>query len=126
MDATQGCVLLLSGPSGCGKSTWLALVAGLVKPTAGSLTVADQALGALNRIATDAWRAQYIGFLPKKLHLSSALTVGQNLAKAQWAASHHEDPDRIASTLESLGMADLGHRKPAQLSYQFAFNRVDI
>ena len=116
VDVAQGSVLLLSGPSGCGKSTWLALVAGLVKPTAGSLTVADQALGSLNRIATDAWRARTIGFLPQKLHLSAALTVAQNLAMAQWAASRHEDPGRIASTLESLGVADLGHRKPAQLS----------
>ena len=109
-------MLLLSGPSGCGKSTWLALVAGLVKPTAGSLTVADQTLGSLNRIATDAWRAKTIGFLPQKLHLSAALTVTQNLAMAQWAAGQHEDPSRITSTLESLGVSDLGHRKPAQLS----------
>jgi len=116
VNVAQGSVLLLSGPSGCGKSTWLALVAGLVKPTAGSLTVADQALGSLNRIATDAWRAKTIGFLPQKLHLSAALTVTQNLAMAQWAASRHEDPGRIAATLESLGVADLGHRKPAQLS----------
>ena len=116
VDVAQGSVLLLSGPSGCGKSTWLALVAGLVKATSGSLTVADQALGSLNRVATDAWRARTIGFLPQKLHLSTALTVGQNLAMAQWAAGQPEDQARIAATLDSLGVADLGHRKPAQLS----------
>jgi len=79
----QGTVLLLSGPSGCGKSTWLALVAGLVRPTAGQLTVAGQDLNALNSVASDAWRAGTIGFLPQKLHLSSALSVTQNLALAQ-------------------------------------------
>jgi putative ABC transport system ATP-binding protein len=116
VDIAQGSVLLLSGPSGCGKSTWLALVAGLVKATAGSLTVAEQALDALHRVATDAWRARTIGFLPQKLHLSAALTVTQNLAMAQWAAGQSEDQARIAATLASLGVAELGQRKPAQLS----------
>ena len=54
VDVAQGAVLLLSGPSGCGKSTWLALVAALVAPTSGQLTVADQALGALKSVAADA------------------------------------------------------------------------
>jgi putative ABC transport system ATP-binding protein len=115
-DVPQGGVLLLSGPSGCGKSTWLALVAGLVKPAAGTLTVAGQALAQLNGVAADAWRARTIGFLPQKLHLSIALTVAQNLAMAQWAAGQAEDPARIAATLAALGVADLAQRKPAQLS----------
>ena len=116
IDVNQGSVVLLSGPSGCGKSTWLALVAGLVKPSAGTLTVAGQALGNLSGVVADAWRAQSIGFLPQKLHLSAALTVSQNLAMAQWAAGQAEDAGRIAETLAALGVADLGRRKPAQLS----------
>jgi putative ABC transport system ATP-binding protein len=116
INVSQGSVLLLSGPSGCGKSTWLALVAGLVKPAAGTLTVAENPLGKLNGVAADAWRARTIGFLPQKLHLSAALTVAQNLGMAQWAAGQPEDPVRIAETLAALGVADLARRKPAQLS----------
>jgi putative ABC transport system ATP-binding protein len=112
----QGSVVLLSGPSGCGKSTWLALVAGLVPPGAGTLTVADQAVGSLTGAAADAWRARTIGFLPQKLHLSAALTVAQNLGMAQWAAGQPEDPLRIAAALAALGVVELGRRKPAQLS----------
>jgi putative ABC transport system ATP-binding protein len=112
----QGTVLLLSGPSGCGKSTWLALVAGLVRPTAGQLTVANQALNALNSVAADAWRAGTIGFLPQKLHLSAALTVQQNLAVAQWASGTAEDSVEILAALSALGVAELASRKPAQLS----------
>jgi putative ABC transport system ATP-binding protein len=115
-DVAQGGVLLVSGPSGCGKSTWLALVAGLVKPGAGSLTVADQPLARLGGAAADAWRAKAIGFLPQKLHLSAALSVTQNLAMAQWAAGQPEDQRRIASALSALGVAELARRKPAQLS----------
>jgi putative ABC transport system ATP-binding protein len=116
IEVPQGSVVLLSGPSGCGKSTWLALVAGLVKPSAGTLMVAGQALGSLTGVATDAWRARTIGFLPQKLHLSAALTVTQNLGMAQWAAGQAEDAGRIAETLAALGVAELARRKPAQLS----------
>ena len=116
VEVAQGTVLLLSGPSGCGKSTWLALVAGLVAPTAGTLEVAGQRLDALPSVAADAWRARAIGFLPQKLHLSAALTVQQNLAMAQWAAGQPEDASAIATTLAALGVAELARRLPAQLS----------
>lgn len=116
VDVQPGAVLLLSGPSGCGKSTWLALVAGLVAPTGGELTVAGQPLDALKNMALDAWRAKAIGFLPQKLHLSAALDVQQNLALAQWASGQPEDPVRIDAALRALGVHDLARRKPAQLS----------
>lgn len=116
VDVAQGAVLLLSGPSGCGKSTWLALVAGLVAPTAGTVEVAGQPLHALKNIAADAWRARAIGFLPQKLHLSAALSVQHNLAMAQWAAGQPEDAGAIQAALQALGVAELAGRKPAQLS----------
>ena len=116
VDVPQGAVLLLSGPSGCGKSTWLALVAALVAPTAGSITVAGQSLKTLKNIAADACRARAIGFLPQKLHLSAALNVRQNLALAQWASGTAEDQAAITQALTALGVAGLAGRKPAQLS----------
>ena len=116
VDVPQGTVLLLNGPSGCGKSTWLALVAGLVAPTAGELVVAEQSLNALQKRAVDAWRAGAIGFLPQKLHLSAALTVQQNLGLSFWASGQPEDARRIESALSALGVQDLARRKPAQLS----------
>lgn len=112
----QGQVLLLNGPSGCGKSTWLALVAGLVKPSQGHIAVAEQALESLPKISSDAWRAKTIGFLPQKLHLSAALTVQQNLTMAQWAAGQVENLAAIRAALQALGVADLADRYPAQLS----------
>ncbi len=116
VDVPQGVTLLLSGPSGCGKSTWLALMAGLVRPTTGQLTVAGQSLATLDAVATDAWRASSIGFLPQKLHLSAALNVRQNLALAQWAAGLAENRAAIDAALAALGVAELAARRPAQLS----------
>jgi putative ABC transport system ATP-binding protein len=116
VDVPQAAVLLLSGPSGCGKSTWLALVAALVAPTAGHITVAGQPLQTLKKAAADAWRARAIGFLPQKLHLSAALSVEQNLAMAQWAAGTPQDDARIHTALRALGVLELANRLPAQLS----------
>jgi len=116
VDVPQGEVLLVSGPTDCGKSTWLALVAALVAPAAGTLTVAGQRLNALKFVATDAWRAGAIGFLPQKLHLSAALSVYQNLAMAQWAAGQPEDAARIHDALAALGVQDLAQRMPGKLS----------
>ncbi|NBW48880.1 MAG: ATP-binding cassette domain-containing protein [Betaproteobacteria bacterium] len=116
VQVPQGAVLLLSGPSGSGKSTWLAMVAALVAPAAGTLHVAGQDVTALRGAAADAWRAGAIGFLPQKLHLSEALTVQQNLAMAQWAAGQAEDTARIHSALAALGVAELVKRLPSQLS----------
>ena len=116
VDVPQGCVLLLSGPSGCGKSTWLALVAALVAPTAGQITVAGQALQGLKNAMADAWRARAIGYLPQKLHLSGALTVQQNLALAQWAAGTPQDGVGIQTALRALGVLEWADRLPTQLS----------
>ncbi len=116
IDVPQGGVLLLRGASGSGKSTWLALAAGLLTPTAGDITVAGQSLTALGKVAGDAWRAKTLGFLPQKLHLSSALTVHANLAIAQWAAGQAQDDARIREALTALGVNELATRKPAQLS----------
>lgn len=112
----QGGTLLLRGPSGSGKSTWLALVAGLLTPSAGVLRVAGQAVAALGPSARDAWRARNVGFLPQKLHLSDALTVADNLALVYFAAGMPVDRTAIAQGLAALGVADLAGRKPAQLS----------
>ena len=116
VNVPQGGVLLLGGPSGSGKSTWLALVAGLIPASAGSLQVAGQMLGGMGALKSDAWRAANIGFLPQKLHLSAALTVQQNLALAFWAAGVAQDNARIHAALDALGVADLAQRLPAQLS----------
>lgn len=116
LDVAQGGVLLLTGASGSGKSTWLALAAGLLQPSGGSITVAGQNLSHLSKLNSDAWRAKTIGFLPQKLHLSAALSVHGNLALAQWAAGQQTDDQRIADALAALGVQDLAGRKPHQLS----------
>ena len=115
----QGDVLVLRGNSGSGKSTWLALLAGLLSPQQGELTVAGQRLNGLSNTARDAWRANNLGFLPQKLHLSEALTVAENLQLAYFAAGlplNAAAKTQIENTLTTLGVADFANRKPSTLS----------
>lgn len=112
----QGGTLLLRGASGSGKSTWLALAAGLLQPTRGEMIVAGQPLHPLGARALDTWRAGTVGLLPQKLYLSEALSVAGNLELAYFAAGQPVDRAAVTRALEALGVADLAHRKPAQLS----------
>jgi putative ABC transport system ATP-binding protein len=112
----QGGTLLLQGRSGAGKSTWLALLAGLLTPTAGRVFVAGQDLAGLARGERDTWRGRTIGFLPQRLHLSDALSVERNLALAFFAAGLPEDRAAIRHALDALQVGTLAQRRPRQLS----------
>lgn len=116
VEVPQGGTLLLQGRSGAGKSTWLALVAGLLTPTSGQLLVAGQDLAPLRGGERDRWRGRSIGFLPQKLHLSDALSVQRNLALVYFAAGLAEDKVAVRAALDALGVAELAHRLPGQLS----------
>ncbi len=119
VDLAQGDTLVLRGNSGSGKSTWLSLLAGLLTPQQGELTVAGQHLNDLSNSARDAWRANHLGFLPQKLHLSEALTVAENLQLAYFAAGlplNTAAKSHIESTLAALGVAEFAQRKPSTLS----------
>ena len=116
LDVPQGATLILRGRSGVGKSTWLALAAGLLTASAGEMVVAGQRLSHLSRTARDHWRAQNVGFLPQKLHLSEALTVQQNLSLAFFAAGYADSTETIHRALRTLGVGQFAQRRPSSLS----------
>jgi putative ABC transport system ATP-binding protein len=99
-EAAQGEKWLVLGPSGSGKSTLLHILAGLLKPSAGSVQV-----------------ARPIGIVPQKLHLIASLTVEQNLLLAQYLAGVREEPARAAQVLAGVGLAERAHSRPHQLSH---------
>ncbi len=107
---------LVLGPSGSGKSTLLTLLAGLLTPSSGKITVDGFAVGEASQRERDAWRARKVGFVMQRLHLIGALTVEQNLALAQTLAGLPHDAARIHDTLARLGVGEKSKRRPHELS----------
>ena len=79
LDITEGSFTALMGPSGSGKSTLLNLLAGLDKPTSGTIRVAGSEVSAMSPGQLAAWRAQHIGFVFQNLNLLQVLTAYQNV-----------------------------------------------
>ena len=115
-EIAQGGTLLLQGNSGSGKSTLLALACGLLTASNGVIEVAGQDLSALSSTERDAWRGRNVGFVPQRLHLSESLSVQGNLGLVFYAAGLPHDEAKIVQALKALGIEELAHRKPSQLS----------
>ena len=113
----QGSQWLVLGPSGSGKTTLLHVLAGILKPTAGSVRVADQDLRALSGNALDRFRGRNIGLVLQRLHLIGSLSVMNNLLLAQYFAGLPQDSGRVRETLASLDLADKGDAYPHELSF---------
>jgi putative ABC transport system ATP-binding protein len=116
LEVPQGAAMVLRGNSGSGKSTWLALAAGLLTATTGSMEIAGQNPAQLSAAQRDAWRGRTVGFLPQRLYLSDALSVLDNLGLAYFAIGAATDSAQIMRSLDALGVADLAQRKPHALS----------
>src|SRR5258706_11767279 len=90
-QAARGERWLLAGPSGSGKSTLLGVLAGLVRPTAGSVTVGERDLAQLSGSELDRWRGGHVGYVPQRLHLIASLSVLDNLLLAPYLAGTGND-----------------------------------
>ena len=71
--------LALMGPSGSGKSTLLNLIAGLDRPTSGTVTVCGQSLEKTSESQLARWRSRHIGFIFQLYNLIPVLTAFENV-----------------------------------------------
>jgi putative ABC transport system ATP-binding protein len=111
--------VLISGPSGCGKTTLLNLVAGLLRPDSGSLTVAGVRVDQLNTSHADVFRGRHVGLIFQSFQLLTPLTVTDNvLLGARYGRrwSSHDAHARATSLLDHVGLATARHQHPAELS----------
>ena len=115
--ADQGAHWLVLGPSGSGKTTLLHILAAILTPTAGSVSVAGQDLTALGAHQLDRFRGQHIGIVLQRLHLVPSLTVMNNLSLAQYLAGLAQDGARVREVLASLGVSDKADAYPHELSF---------
>jgi putative ABC transport system ATP-binding protein len=105
----------IMGPSGSGKSTLLNLVAGVDRPTSGTVAVNGTELGKLGEAGLARFRRDHIGFVFQFFYLLPNLTAVENvLIPAQLRGNPASD--RARELMERLGITDIANRYPARLS----------
>jgi len=113
----QGSQWLVLGPSGSGKTTLLHILAGILRPIAGSVSIAGEDLMALKPAELDRFRGQRIGIVLQRLHLVPSLTVMNNLLLAQYLAGLPQDGARAREVLASLDVTEKAGAYPHELSF---------
>ena len=118
LDIPEGSFEALMGPSGSGKTTLLNLIAGIDRPSAGSLTVAGTDITRLSEGDLASWRARNIGFIFQFYNLLPVLTAFQNveLPLLLTRLSRIERKKRVETALKVVGLADRMDHYPRQLS----------
>jgi putative ABC transport system ATP-binding protein len=118
LDIEQGSFLALMGPSGSGKTTLLNLIAGIDRPSSGTLTIAGREISAMSRAQLAAWRAEYIGYIFQLYNLIPVLTAYENveLPLLLHNYSSKERHAKVSLALELVGIGDRADHFPRQLS----------
>ena len=118
LEFAEGSFTALMGPSGSGKSTLLNLVAGLDRPTSGTVTVAGAEVSAMGPGSLAQWRSRHVGFVFQSYNLLPVLTAYQNieLPLLLTRLSKAERHDHVMAALGVVGLTDRAEHFPRQLS----------
>jgi putative ABC transport system ATP-binding protein len=118
LEVAAGEAVAVMGPSGSGKSTLLNLVAGLDKPTSGTVTVAGQRVDTLSETGLARYRRRQVGMIFQFFNLLDDLTVAGNvLLPAQLAGTpRRKARARCAGLLDQLGIGRYRDTYPGRLS----------
>jgi putative ABC transport system ATP-binding protein len=118
LDVPTGSYEALMGPSGSGKTTLLNLIAGLDRPTSGTVEVAGKRLEGLGDGALAKWRSATIGFVFQSYNLLPVLTALENveLPLLLTTVPSGERRKRAQTALRVVGLEDRTQHFPRQLS----------
>jgi putative ABC transport system ATP-binding protein len=117
-DCDDGQLVVLLGPSGCGKTTLLSCLAGLLKPTSGSIWFNDVEVTGLRGPAMSAYRRQTVGVVFQAFNLIPSLNALSNvmvplrLSRVSRSAAR----ERATALLAQVGLDERANHRPDQLS----------
>ena len=118
LEARRGEMVLLLGPSGSGKTTLLTLIAGLTRPTSGSISLFGKNVEEYSAAELQSLRAERIGFVFQTFLLIDSLTAAENI-EIVLRFNRKRRAERAAKTralLEELGIEHLARRFPRAMS----------
>ncbi len=125
LHCANGEALLILGQSGTGKTTFLHLLALLLTPTSGSVTINNTDLTTLSPAQTAAFRAANVGIVYQKPHFVSSLSVLDNLLLVNYLSNKKQSTERANELAERLGFAGQLAKKTNRMS-QGEQQRVSI
>jgi len=119
LEIERGAFEALMGPSGSGKTTLLNLIAGLDRPTGGSIRVAGADLGTMDDTQLSAWRSRNVGFIFQQYNLIPVLTAAENVELPlllRPELSTKQRRERASVALNAVGLDGRDHHYPRELS----------
>jgi len=122
--ALNGCSLAVSrgeltavmGPSGSGKSTMMHILAGLDRPTEGSVTIEGADITKLNDNELTKLRREHVGFIFQFFNLLPMLTAEENILLPLQLAGGKIDKDWVDEVIKRTGLDDRRTHRPSELS----------
>jgi putative ABC transport system ATP-binding protein len=118
LDIPKGGFYALMGPSGSGKTTLLNLLAGIDRPSAGSVVVGDNDIAVMTDADLSRWRSRYVGFVFQFYNLFPVLNAFENveLPLLLTKLNRAERRKQVETALSIVGLADRMAHYPNQLS----------
>jgi putative ABC transport system ATP-binding protein len=116
MEVGYGEFVAVMGPSGSGKSTLMHLLAGLDKPSGGSVVVDGQELAGMGDKGLTELRRDRLGFVFQAFNLVPVLTAEENIRLPLTLAGRRPDKEWLDGLIDSVGLADRLTHRPSELS----------
>jgi putative ABC transport system ATP-binding protein len=116
VDIQSGKLTAVMGPSGSGKSTLMHILAGLDKPTAGTVRIAGTEITALGDNDLTKLRREHIGFVFQFFNLLPMLTARENVLLPLTIAGEKPENGWFDDLVEQIGLTDRLSHRPAELS----------
>jgi putative ABC transport system ATP-binding protein len=116
LDVESGQLVAVMGPSGSGKSTLMHSLAGLDKPTSGTVTIAGTEITRLDDAKLTHLRREHIGFVFQFFNLLPMLTAEENVLLPLTIAGGKTDQAWLDELLSKTGLAERRRHRPSELS----------
>jgi putative ABC transport system ATP-binding protein len=116
VDIERGQLTAVMGPSGSGKSTLMHILAGLDKPTEGSVQIQGQEITGMGDDELTRLRRDHIGFVFQFFNLLPMLTARENIELPLAIAGREPDPGWFDTVVDETGLRDRLSHRPAELS----------